>query len=39
MERAGAVRTGTLSAIYELLGDAAHPGFKTCLEMVKGLRT
>lgn len=39
MERAGAVRTGSLSAIYELLGDAAHPSFKTCLEMVKGLRT
>ena len=39
MERAGAVRTGSLSAIYELLGDAAHPNFKTCLEMVKGLRT
>jgi nicotinamidase-related amidase len=39
MERAGALRTGTLSAIYELLGDAAHPRFKACLEMVKGLRT
>jgi nicotinamidase-related amidase len=39
MERAGAVRTGCLSAIYELLADATHPGFKTCLEMVKGLRT
>lgn len=38
MERAGAVPTGALSAIYELLGDAAHPRFKTCLEMVKGLR-
>ena len=38
MERAGAVPTGALSAIYELLGDAAHPKFKACLEMVKGLR-
>ncbi len=38
MERAGAVPTGALSAIYELLGDAAHPQFKACLEMVKGLR-
>jgi len=39
MDRAGAIRTGSLSAIYELLGDAAHPQFKACLEMVKGLRT
>jgi nicotinamidase-related amidase len=39
MERAGAIPTGALSSIYELLGDAAHPRFKACLEMVKGLRT
>jgi nicotinamidase-related amidase len=39
MERSGAVRTGTLSAIYELIGAATHPSFKACLEMVKGLRT
>lgn len=39
MQRAGAVPTGALSAIYELLGDATHPAFKACLEMVKGLRT
>jgi nicotinamidase-related amidase len=39
MERAGAVPTGALSCIYEMLGDAAHPKFKACLEMVKGLRT
>ena len=38
MQRAGAVPTGALSAIYELMGDAAHPQFKACLEMVKGLR-
>ena len=38
MQRAGAVPTGALSAIYELMGDAAHPHFKACLEMVKGLR-
>ena len=38
MQRAGAVPSGALSAIYELLGDATHPQFKACLEMVKGLR-
>ena len=38
MQTAGAVPTGTLSAIYELLGDAQHPKFKACLELVKGLR-
>ena len=38
MERAGALPTGALSAIYEMLGDATHPKFKACLEMVKGLR-
>jgi hypothetical protein len=26
------------SAIYELLGDATHPSFKACLELVKGIR-
>jgi nicotinamidase-related amidase len=38
MQTAGAVPTGTLSAIYELLADAQHPKFKACLELVKGLR-
>jgi nicotinamidase-related amidase len=38
MQTAGAVPTGTLSAIYELLGDSQHPKFKACLELVKGLR-
>ena len=37
MQTTGAVPTGTLSAIYELLGDAQHPKFKACLELVKGL--
>ena len=38
MQTAGATPTGTLSAIYELLGDATHPSFKACLELVKGIR-
>lgn len=38
MQRAGAITSGALSAIYELMGDAAHPRFKACLEMVKGLQ-
>ena len=38
MERAGAVLTGVMSALYELLGDSSHPGFKACLDLVKGLR-
>jgi nicotinamidase-related amidase len=38
MQTAGAVPSGTLSAVYELLGDAQHPKFKACLELVKGLR-
>lgn len=38
LERAGAVRTGTLGATYEMLGDAADPAFKACLAVVKGFR-
>ena len=38
IQTAGATPTGTLSAIYELLGDATHPSFKACLELVKGIR-
>lgn len=38
MERAGSLPSGTLSATYELLGDARHPAFKTCLSLVKRIR-
>ncbi|MDZ4755947.1 MAG: isochorismatase family protein [Phycisphaerae bacterium] len=38
MEGAGAVRSGTLGATYELLGDAANPRFKACLSIVKQVR-
>ncbi len=38
MLRAGAVPTGVLAATYELLGDAADPRFRSCLQLVKGLR-
>ncbi len=37
MERAGAMPTGVLSAVYELMGDAQHPRFRECLPLVKGL--
>jgi hypothetical protein len=35
MERAGAVPSGTLGAMYELLGDAAHPKFRDLLQLAK----
>lgn len=35
MERAGALPTGTLGAMYELLGDAAHPQFREILALAK----
>ena len=38
MERAGAVITGVLSAVYEMLVDSDHPSFKACLEHAKGLK-
>lgn len=37
MVGAGAIRTGAMSAIYEILGDASHPGFKQALELAKRL--
>lgn len=37
MERSGASPSGVLGAIYELLGDAAHPQFKSVLRVVKTL--
>jgi nicotinamidase-related amidase len=39
MEAAGAVRTGTLGATYELVGDAADPAFKVCLGFAKTVRS
>ena len=38
MERAGAVTTGVLSVMYELIGDAAHPAFRSLLELAKEIR-
>jgi nicotinamidase-related amidase len=38
MERAGATPSGVLGAAYELLGDAAHPEFRSVLGIVKTLR-
>ena len=38
MERAGAVSTGVLSVMYELIGDAAHPAFRSLLELAKEIR-
>ena len=38
MKRAGALLTGVMSAMYELLGDSNHPAFKPCLDLIKGLR-
>ncbi|HVP73627.1 MAG TPA: isochorismatase family protein [Phycisphaerales bacterium] len=35
MTNAGAVQTGVLAAMYELLGDATHPAFRTCLDLAK----
>ena len=35
MEAAGAVPTGILSAMYELMRDKQHPKFKACLEYAK----
>ena len=39
LEKAGAVPSGVLAASYELLGDAAHPHFRSVLGVVKTLRT
>ncbi len=37
MTTAGAVKTGVLSSMYELLGDATHPAFRSCLDLAKGV--
>jgi hypothetical protein len=38
MERAGAVSTGVMSAMYELMADKSHPSFSTLLELAKDIR-
>ena len=38
MERSGATPSGGLGAAYELLGDAAHPQFRSVLGIVKTLQ-
>jgi nicotinamidase-related amidase len=37
MARAGAILTGVMSVLYELLGDASHPSFRGCLELAKAI--
>ena len=37
MQAAGAVLTGVMSSMYELLGDARHPAFKACLNLAKSI--
>ncbi len=37
MKRSGAIVTGVLSAMYELLADARHPQFQSCLKLAKSL--
>jgi len=39
MEAAGAVPTGILSALYELMADKQHPAFARCLGLAKAVRT
>lgn len=39
MEEAGAVPTGVLSAMYELMQDKQHPAFARCLELAKAVRS
>jgi nicotinamidase-related amidase len=38
MEAAGAFTTGVMSAMYELLGDAAHPSRAALVDLAKGIR-
>lgn len=38
MQKAGAVMTGVVSAMYELLEDSTHPSFRACLELAKAVR-
>lgn len=38
MEAAGAVTTGVMSAMYELLGDAQHPSRRACVDLAKRIQ-
>jgi nicotinamidase-related amidase len=35
MVRAGAILSGVISVMYELLGDSSHPAFRACLDLAK----
>lgn len=37
-EAAGAVTTGVMGAMYELLGDASHPATRRCIQLAKRIR-
>jgi nicotinamidase-related amidase len=37
MTRSGAVLTGVMSAMYELLGDSTNPAFNACLSLAKAV--
>jgi len=39
MRQAGAIVTGVLSAMYELMGEAGHGSFRPCLELAKSIKT
>ena len=38
MQKSGAIVTGVLSGMYELMGESTHPAFKSCLELAKSLK-
>jgi nicotinamidase-related amidase len=38
MRSSGAIITGVISAMYELMRDAAHPSFRTCLDLAKSVQ-
>lgn len=38
MERAGAIPTGVLSIMYELMGNSNHPSFRRLLELAKEVK-
>ena len=38
MEAAGAVPTGVVSLMYELMGSSDHPRFRACLELAKAVQ-
>lgn len=37
MRRSGAIVSGVLSSMYELMGDSTHPAFRHCLELAKAV--